>query len=199
MKTIAAVLATLTLATSALAGGLGPVDSEPTIVPAFEPAQPTSVDWSGFYVGAQLGYADIDSNGGGQDGNGMLGGVHAGYRWDFGQYVAGAELDYDAASIDLGAVPGDTLDDVARLKLMGGAELGKSLVYATTGIARASATVGGADLSDNGYFLGAGIDYAVSDRWSVGGELMRSRFSDFDGSGVDIDATTLKAKVSLRF
>lgn len=199
MKSIAAVLATLTLATPVLAGGPVAVESEPTVAPVFEPALPASVDWGGFYVGAQLGYADIDSNGAGLDGNGALGGVHAGYRWDFGQYVAGAELDYDSASIDLGTAPGDTLDDVTRLKLMGGAEFGNSLIYATTGIARASATVGGAGLSDNGYFLGAGIDYAVTDRWSVGGELMQHRFSDFDGSGVDLDATTLKAKVSLRF
>lgn len=198
MKTIVAAITTLAIAAPAFAGGPVTVDAEPTVAPVYAPATPASVDWSGFYVGAQLGYADVDSNGGGLDGNGTLGGVHAGYRWDFGQYVAGAELDYDTASIDLGGTTG-TLDDVTRLKLMGGAEFGNSLIYATTGIARANATVGGAGLSDNGYFLGAGLDYAVSDSWSVGGELMQHRFSDFDGSGVDLDATTLKAKVSLRF
>jgi len=198
MKSIAAVLATLTLAAPAFAGGPVTVASEPTVTPTYAPAAPALVDWSGLYVGAQLGYADIDSNGEGLDGNGFLGGVHAGYRWDFGQYVAGAELDYDSASIDLGGDVG-TLDDVARLKLIGGAEFGRSLIYATTGIARASATVNDVSLSDNGYFLGAGIDYAVTDRWSVGGELMQHRFKDFDGTAVDLDATTLKAKVSLRF
>ncbi|MDM7930969.1 outer membrane beta-barrel protein [Tabrizicola sp.] len=198
MKSLAAVIATLTLAAPAFAGGPVTVASEPTVTPTYAPAAPASVDWSGLYVGAQLGYADVDSNDGGLDGYGFLGGVHAGYRWDFGQYVAGAELDYDTASIDLGGDTG-TLDDVARLKLMGGAEFGNSLIYATTGIARASATVGGDSLRDNGYFLGAGIDYALTDRWSVGGELMQHRFKDFDGSTVDLDATTLKAKVSLRF
>jgi opacity protein-like surface antigen len=102
------------------------------------------------------------------------------------------------AEIDLGAAD-DSLDDVARLKLMGGAELGRSLVYGTAGIARASASVGTATLSDNGWFIGAGLDYAVTDRLVVGGELLQHQFDDFDGSGVDIEATTLKAKVSFRF
>ena len=198
MKMIAAALATFTLASPALAGGPVEVASEPTVAPVAMPAAPASLDWTGFYAGAQYGYADIDSNGGGLDGNGWLGGVHAGYRWDLGQYVVGTELDYDSASIDLGGTTG-TLDGVARRKLMGGAEFGNSLLYATAGVARASATVGGAELSDNGWFLGAGMDVAVSERWTVGGEVLQHQFNNFDASGVDFDATTVKAKVALRF
>jgi outer membrane immunogenic protein len=198
MKTIAALFATAAFAAPAFAGGPITVEPDPIIA---EPAPYVApgLDWSGAYAGVQLGYADIDSNGGGLDGNGLLGGVHAGYRWDFGTVVAGAELDYDTADIDLGATAGNTLDNVARLKLMAGTELGRSLVYGTAGAARASATVGGADLSDTGWFLGAGMDYAISDRMTVGGELLQHQFNDFDGSGVDLDATTVKAKVSLRF
>jgi opacity protein-like surface antigen len=204
MKSIAAVATTMAMATPffmtpAFAGGPTEPADEPVIVAEPAPVLPVSADWGGFYAGAQLGYADVDSNGAGLDGNGWLGGVHAGYRWDFGQFVAGAELDYDSASIDLGAVEGDELDDIARLKLIAGTEFGNSLVYATAGAARASATVGGVDLSDNGWFLGAGVDVPVAGNWTVGGELMQHQFDDFDGTGVDLDATTLKAKVSLRF
>lgn len=197
MRSIAALLATVAFAGPALAGGPTVVEPEPVITAPVEPVI-ASADWSGFYAGAQLGYADVDSNGAGLDGNGWLGGVHAGYRWDFGQYVAGAELDYDSADIDLGGT-GATLDDVARIKLMGGAEFGNSLLYATAGAAYADATVGTASLSDNGWFIGAGMDVAINDSWTVGGELLQHQFDDFDGSGVDLDATTLKAKVSLRF
>ena len=199
MKTIVAVLAAATLAGPALAGGPTEVAPEPVVEPVMEPVMMTDVDWGGAYVGAQLGYADIDSNDAGLDGNGFLGGIHGGYRWDMGQYVVGTELDYDSASIDLGAVDGDTLDDVARLKLIGGAKFGRSLVYGTLGAARASATVTGTELSDTGYFIGAGMDYAINDKWSVGGELLQHKFDDFDDSGVDLDATTIKAKVALRF
>ncbi|MGL4234469.1 outer membrane protein [Tabrizicola sp.] len=198
MKTIAAFIVTSALAVPAFAGGPTVVEPEPEIVPVAEPVVAPGMDWTGPYIGAQLGYGDVDSNGAGLDGYGWLGGVHAGYRWDFGQFVAGAELDYDTADIDLGTTLG-TLDDVARLKLIGGAEFGNSLIYATAGAAQASATVGGVDLSDNGWFLGAGVDVAINERWTVGGELMQHQFDDFDGTGVDLDATTIKAKVGLRF
>lgn len=197
MRSIAALLATAALATPALAGGPTVVEPEPVIAAPVAPV-PASVDWSGFYAGAQLGYADVGSNGAGLDGNGWLGGVHAGYRWDFGQYVAGAELDYDTADVNL-AGGTSSLDDVARIKLMGGAKFGNSLLYATAGAAYADATVGPDSRSDNGWFLGAGLDVAINDSWSVGGELLQHQFDNFDGTGVDLDATTLKAKVSLRF
>lgn len=197
MRSIAALLATAALATPALAGGPTVVEPEPVIAAPVAPV-PASVDWSGFYAGAQLGYADVGSNGAGLDGNGWLGGVHAGYRWDFGQYVAGAELDYDTADVNL-AGGTSSLDDVARIKLMGGAKFGNSLLYATAGAAYADATVGPESRSDTGWFLGAGLDVAINDSWSVGGELLQHQFDNFDGTGVDLDATTLKAKISLRF
>ena len=203
MKNIQAVVAAASVgfasfAVPAFAGGMATPVPEPVVV-APEPVMVApSGDWSGFYVGAQLGYGDVDSNGNGLDGNGGLGGVHAGHRYDFGRFVAGAELDYDKTQIDLGTA-GDQLDSVTRLKFIGGADLGRSLVYATAGAAQAKATVGGNGLSDTGYFLGAGIDYAITDRWYLGGELLQHKFDNYDGTGVDLDATTVTARVSLKF
>lgn len=199
MKKHLIVAAATLIGAPAFAGGLNDVVTEPTIAPVAAPvAYDAGGDWGGAYVGAQLGYGDIDSNGGGLDGNGTIGGVHAGYRADYGKFVAGAEIDYDVADIDLGAT-GDSLDNVARLKLLGGLDLGRSLIYATAGAAYAEANVGGTDLSDKGYFAGVGMDYQVSDRFTVGGEYLMHKFDDFDGSGVDLDADTLKAKVSFTF
>ncbi len=207
MQTKSAVIRALALTTGlaalatapAFAGGPTTVAPEPVIIPASEPYVAPGIDWSGAYVGGQIGYGDTDTTGGALDGHGMLGGVHAGYRWDMGSFVAGVELDHDAANIDLGVTPGDTLDAVTRLKLTAGTEMGSALLYGALGGAHASATVGGADLSDNGYFLGAGVTYALTDSWTVGGELLQHKFSDFDGSGVDLDATTVTARVGFRF
>ncbi|MFO1203646.1 MAG: porin family protein [Tabrizicola sp.] len=199
MKTIAAMIATAAISAPAFAGGPVTAVEEPVIVPAAEPYVAPGLDWSGAYVGAQLGYGDVDSNGAGLDGYGWLGGVHAGYRWDMGSWVAGTELSWDKSSIDLGAVDGDQLDSVAALKLMAGREIGNSLVYGTVGAAYANASVGGADLSDNGLVYGVGFDHALNDKWTVGGELLGHKFDNFDGTGNDLDATTLKAKVALRF
>ncbi len=197
MKSIVAMLVAAAAAGPALAGGPTVVESEPVIVESVAPVA-ASADWSGFYAGVQLGYADVDSNAGGLDGNGLMSGIHGGYRWDLGSYVVGTEVDFDSPEVDLGGTTG-TLDDVARLKLIGGGEFGNSLIYAATGVAYANATVGGASLSDNGWFYGAGVTVALNDRWTLGGELLQHNFNDFDGSGVDLDALTATARVALRF
>lgn len=192
------LLGALAPAAPAFAGGIGEPIAEPDVMAAPIAMAPAPMDWSGFYAGAQLGYGNVDSNGGGLDGYGALAGVLGGYRFDFGQTVAGVELDYDWSNVDLAGGP-DSLDSVARLKFSAGREFGRALVYGTLGAAKANATVGGADLSDTGYFGGVGMDYAISDRLGVGGELLQHKFNDFDGSGVDLDATTIKARVFLQF
>lgn len=199
MKKFAIMTAATLLGAPAFAGGLNEVAPEPTVMAYDAPVQAsTGGDWGGGYVGAQIGYGDLKSNGAGLDGDGTMGGVHAGYRVDMGQFVAGAELDYSVANIDLGAGAG-SLDNVARLKLMGGFDLGRTLIYGTAGAAYAEATVGGATLKDNGYFGGVGVDYAISDNFTVGGEYLMHKFNDFDGSGADLDVNTLSAKVSFKF
>jgi outer membrane immunogenic protein len=199
MKTIAALIATVAISAPAFAGGPVAVPEEPVIVPAAEPYVAPGLDWSGAYVGAQLGYGDVDSNGAGLDGYGWLGGIHGGYRWDLGNWVAGTELTWDKTAIDLGDVAGDELDSVAALKLTAGYEIGNSLVYGALGYAQAKATVGGVDLSDSGMVYGIGFDHALNDQWTVGGEVLEHKFDDFDSTGIDLDATTLKAKVAMRF
>jgi outer membrane immunogenic protein len=195
----ATIIATALAVSPAFAGGPVEPIAEPVITPApvIEPVS-TGGEWGGAYVGAQLGYADVSSGGAGLDGNGAIGGVHAGYRYDFGTAVIGAELDYDMANVDLDAAD-SSLDSVARLKLMAGYDLGRTLIYGTAGGAYADATVGGVDASDRGYFLGIGADYALSDRWTVGGEVLEHRFDDFDGSGVDLKATTASVNASFNF
>lgn len=197
MKTIAAFFATIALTAPAFAGGPVAVADEPMIAPVAQASVAPGLDWTGGYVGAQLGYGDVDSSTGALEGSGWLGGVHAGYRWDLGNWVAGTELTWDTTDIDLGTT--GSLDDVMALKLTAGREIGNSLVYGALGVAQANATIAGVDQSDNGIVYGIGFDYAVNDRWTVGGEVLEHQFNDFDGLGVDLDATTVKAKVALRF
>jgi outer membrane immunogenic protein len=199
MKKYLILTTAILLGAPAFAGGLGDVAPEPAVVAYDAPVQAnTGGEWGGGYVGAQIGYGDIKSGGAGLDGNGTIGGVFAGYRADFGKFVAGAELNYDVSNIDLGASVG-TLDNVTRLKLIGGADLGSALLYGTVGAAYAEASVGAATLKDNGYFVGVGVDYMLNDNWSVGGEYLAHRFNDFDNSGVDLKVNTVEAKVSYKF
>jgi opacity protein-like surface antigen len=202
MKRIAVLALGGLLAAPAFAGGPVEIAPEPVVAAPAPVVVEQSADWGGFYAGAQLGYGDADTNVDGVDGDGALGGVHAGYRYDFGRAVVGAELDYDFSNISLDAPVGGAsadIDSIARVKLMAGADLGRSLLYVTAGKAYAEVSGAGDDLSDNGKFYGIGMDYAVTDTWTVGGEILKHEFDDFDDSGLDVDATTVKAKVSYNF
>jgi len=198
MKTLLLALGVVATPLAALAGGPVTTAPEPYVqAPAPIVARPDG-DWGGFYAGAQLGWGNVYSDGAGLGGNGAIGGVFGGYRYDFGRAVVGAEIDYSAANIDLAA--GDnSLDSVARLKLQAGYDLGRALVYVTAGGARAETTLGGDSVSDSGWFAGLGMDYNLSDTWSVGGEVLTHRFDDFDNSGIDVKATTVQARVAYRF
>jgi outer membrane immunogenic protein len=133
---IAAATATLTLARfPRWPAGV----AEPAPMPPVDPGRPAPIagtDWTGFYAGAQIEYGDVGVSGAAtDDGTGALGGIFAGYRYDFGSYVIGAELDHNAADIDLPAV-GGTLDSVSRLGVEAGFDAGPALIYGTVGAAR---------------------------------------------------------------
>lgn len=178
------------IGSSASAGNLSDPVIEPVAAPVFIPAP--IEDWTGFYGGLNLGYADIDGSGA-ADGNDVTYGLHVGYDYDFGSYVVGAELEYDDLDVDLGGAA--TADSVTRLKLRGGYDFGSTLLYATAGAARLQTSLG----DDTGEFIGVGVAYKVTDSFTVGGELLEHRFDDIGGTDVDADATTFNLRGSFRF
>ncbi len=197
MKTSLRLTATTTVFLSLASGALlaGTLEPAPALTPvAPPPAFLPSTDWTGGYVGLQLGYADADGDGG-LSGDDSTFGLHAGYDWDFGNYVLGAEFDYDNTDIDLNAGAAE-IDDVFRLKFRGGYDLGDTLIYATAGAARADTSVG----NETGPFVGVGIAYRINDSYTVGAELLEHRFDDVGGTaGADVDVTTFNLRASFRF
>lgn len=185
-------LATSLLGGAAFAGSLDEPVVEAAAEPVFVPTQIDASDWTGAYGGLNLGYADINGTGD-ADGHDNTYGLHLGYDYDFGQYVLGGELEYDKADIDLGGVA--DADSITRLKLRGGYDFGKTLVYATAGAAYLDTSIG----SDTGMFAGVGVAYQVSDSFTIGGELLENTFEDIGGSGLDADATTFNLRGSFRF
>ena len=196
MKTIykfgaATLVSTSLLASTAIAGNLADPVVETVATPVFEPAY-AGGDWTGAYGGLNLGYGDVNGDGG-ADGDDTTYGLHLGYDYDFGRYVVGGELEYDKTDIDLNGAA--NADSVTRLKLRGGYDFGRTLVYATAGAAKLKTDIG----DDTGEFIGVGVAYQVSERFTVGGELLEHRFDDIGGSGVDADATTFNLRGSFRF
>lgn len=188
-----ALLAAMTLGTAAFAGSINqpaeaPVVSAPPPAPVYD-----AQSWTGFYIGLQLGYGDVD--GGGLSGDNEIFGFHSGYDHDFGDFVLGGEVDFDQTSIDLNGGAA-TIDTVGRLKFKGGYDLGNTLIYATAGYAFADTSVG----DESAPFYGIGATYRMNNGYSIGAELLEHKFDDVGGApGLDLDATTLTIRGSLRF
>ena len=219
MKTI------IRAAAAALALCAAPALAADAIVDIPEP--PVAVDvpftWTGGYVGAQFGYLDaVDDNGnniatlgGDVDIDGFIGGVHAGYNYQFASgLVLGAyvDVDFTGADLDLENVANQVGDAnyVARGMVKAGVGVGRALVYAQGGLAYVDADLDGVlgnfgDIDSFGYAIGAGLDYAVTDKIVLGADYIYHNFSDFDDTGglntsaVDLDAQTVRAKFSYKF
>lgn len=179
-------------ATATFAGSADPAPSEPMIVApvSVAPARMDG-DWTGGYGG--LSFGNLSAEAGDFDDSEGVYGVFGGYDYDFGQFVLGGELDYQTGEdIVLGGIEADS---VLRAKLRGGYDLGRTLIYATVGAAQLN-TNGG---DDTGLVGGLGIEYKVTDRFSVGGEYLAHQFDDFDDTGVDVYADTVSLRGSFRF
>ena len=145
---LSATAASALLAGTAFAGNIEPAPMEPVIAPAPAPVF-TTPNWTGFYAGGQLGYADIsgdglgfqgDRDGDGVDdnvdangnpipfafsanGDGMIGGLTLGYDYDLGNWVVGAGADYDWTDISLGNGSGFTVDPATNNVIAYGTKL----------------------------------------------------------------------------
>jgi len=162
-------------------------------------AQAQSVGrWDGAYGGLGLGYGNFDSDSaltGNADG--FIGGAFLGYQRDYGDWVLGGEVAYDTGDADFDG--GGKVDEFWRLKLRVGRDYGRTLIYGVGGIAQAEARVGGIDRDETGWFIGAGAERAMTDRLSVGTEVLYDSIDDLGGPGNDVDGVTIQVRATLRF
>ena len=176
--------------------------------------------WSGFYVGAQVGYgwgkdkATYGATAVSTSPDGILGGVHAGYNWQSGAFVYGVEADLEYANQKDKAVVGvnsynSKIGTSGSLRLRAGYAFDRTLLYVTGGLAGADishANLTGAvknSGAEYGWTLGAGLEHALTQNWSARAEY---RYSDFGKSkwaaGVNkADTTdhTVRIGLSYRF
>jgi outer membrane immunogenic protein len=161
--------------------------------------------WSGFYVGAQVGYArdnssrHMDSPAGvelanwGGSVSGAVGGLYTGYNWQWSSFVFGVEADFEASGLKKSSGPVIGLYDTADIKWQGslrgrlGYAADRALFYVTGGLADASIDHTLYDASHSlsftsnrlGLALGAGAESAFTDNL-IG--RIEYRYTDF-GAG----------------
>ncbi len=180
-------------------------------------------NWTGLYAGAHLGagMGDIETSdlaSASIDADTFLGGIHAGYNLQMGNFVGGLEVDgtwgnggdsVKQGSLDINA--GSDWMSSARLRL--GYASGNWLVYATGGVALGDIDVALKDtgIDDQmsqtmvGYAIGGGVELKLTDSWVARVEALHYGFSEEEFKsapgtiGIEADVTTVRAGLSMRF
>ena len=199
----------------AAAAGLLSMAAVAADLPSYDPYQPdgpieaasAGYDWSGFYAGAQLGYAwggadaeDVtDGDSFAYDPSGWVGGLHLGHNWQWDAFVAGLEGDVELAGVDDadeedGVEVSSEADWQGSVRARLGGSFGNILVYGTAGAAYsdinngvASEATSATDSFDNGrwgWTAGAGLEVGMTQNISLRAEY---RYSDFGTETVASD------------
>ncbi|QXX76343.1 outer membrane protein [Methylovirgula sp. HY1] len=197
---LSALLAGAVLAAPALCPAIA-ADLPAQSAEPFYPGPPLFT-WSGFYAGANAGvnFGRFSENGGPYFGSavGGLYGLTAGYNYQSGPLVAGVEADLDFGSVNGSSNPytnvwgsGNITGD-GSLRGRFGYAFNRALIYVTAGYTGASMKGSVNDLAGapsiyasqsaylNGFVLGTGLEFAITDRISIKGEYL---FSDYGSTG----------------
>lgn len=198
-----------------------PPEEEPAAPPPPPPA-PSAYDWTGVYLGVQIGYAwgdaehtfDIQTPGD-SDPDGILGGFHIGYQTQGGAWVYGIEGDFDYTDVDgdfnnpgeLGSSGSTDINYQGTLRFRLGHAADRLLVYATGGAAFADVDYGGGfsnslccgfTKTTFGWTVGGGGEYAFTDALSGRVEY---RYTDYgperDALRPDLDNIDMTVDMSL--
>jgi outer membrane immunogenic protein len=180
-----------------------PAVEEP-LAPAY--IAPTGFDWTGFYVGANVGYGfsgDFSDDVGFRlnEGSGFVGGVQAGYNVQFDPLVVGieGEIDYSNISDRFAGVRAD-LDWRGSVTGRLGWAVDRFLPYVKGGLAFGDVNFDTGRSDSNmlwGWTAGVGAEYAITNNVSVraeynytdlGTDAFNTNIGSFDGaySGSDV-------------
>jgi opacity protein-like surface antigen len=199
----------LLTATVAQAGNLEEVIDVPPVASIVTPAEVS--DWTGFYAGLQFdavaGKTERDSLSSFKaDLEGSIVSGFVGYRWAVGRYIVGAELDIalngDGRMIytEGGLGPERTYDINSALRFGGefGGELGGGLAYMGLGFTMLDVKLD-SEFDDQGYYVGIGYDYFVTDSIMVGVEINYHDFGELDGASDRVTPITLGMNAAYKF
>jgi len=186
-KLLLATTALVAFAAGAQAADLG-VPRSPVAAAVVAPA----FNWTGFYLGAQIGYGWLNGSSTFDNGaptlpvrsNGVFGGVHAGYNYQINNAVLGLEGDIEVSGIRgirtdvTGATSSGRFDDrwQGSLRARAGVAVDRALLYVTGGLAFAQFGLSGGpsagplqgyNVTRAGWTVGAGVEYAFAPNWTT--------------------------------
>ena len=178
------------------------------------PVVADTFSWTGGYIGLNAGYAggqnklttsaDVSAK---DNASGFIGGVQAGYNWQFDRTIVGIETDFQGSGLKSDAeltIGGITRGAEAKINWFGTtrARLGytpvdRFMVYATGGVAygKVKASLGDFSVSDTrvGYTVGAGAEYAVTNNVTLKTEYLYTDLGKLKFDATDAVSAELKA------
>jgi outer membrane immunogenic protein len=168
----------------------------PVKAPRSMMTQESAMSWTGFYVGANLGYgwASASIPGvGSNDLTGIVGGGQLGYNWQTGPLVFGVEGDFQGtgesrSDTALGVTVDQKLPWFATARGRLGYAWGPAMLYVTGGGAwvnyKIDATAGGLSASSNttqfAWTVGGGVEWMFAPNWSTKLEYLYMDTGDTD-------------------
>jgi outer membrane immunogenic protein len=182
--------------------------------PSYKAVPAPVFNWTGFYVGAHIGYGWGDAliDGFAAEPAGIFGGAQIGYNWQAAgsRWVFGIEADIAATDINdtIAGPTTTTLDYFGTIRARLGYAQDRALFYITGGFAyggnSVTAVPGSADEFHTGWTVGAGLEWAFAQRWSAKVEYLYvdlgSEFYNIGAGGiVSLDFHTVKFGVNYRW
>ncbi len=200
----------------AVAGGLPQAPA-----PAYDavPASQQSIDWTGIYVGGELGWAfgnfDNSANGGQNDfnANGLGGGVYAGYNFQVTpNVVVGLETEFNLTDLEKRSSAGglsikSSSDWNAAFRGRLGYAFDRYLIYGAGGLALADLEASANGVKDSktavGWTLGAGAEAAVTNNVVARFDYSYQDFGDqnfnLGGSGVKSEFNNHQVRAGIAY
>jgi outer membrane immunogenic protein len=185
---------------SAMAADIAPLDRGP-LAPA--------LNWTGVYLGADLGgaWSTTRANGLAVDASGVVGGLYAGYNWQFAPgWILGIEGDSSWADLTVPAGSGD-VNWIGTLRgRVGWIPFAATMLYLTGGAAWSTVSIPGVDTlpatqTKSGWVVGGGVEWALwASNWLVRAEYLNYRFTGIPlGAGLAGDMTISEARAGVAY
>ena len=189
-------------ATSAFAGG-GKYHETAVPPPLSAPApMVTGFDWTGGYLGAQIGYGNVSySDFSSQSGG--AGGIFGGYRLDMGTSVVGIEGELNPVTFKTYNIPtGDQLKTGAALHVSYGMKLTqdeRTLLSIKAGPSMVRTSIGGSSDTAFGLSGGIDIDHMLTDNIMLRGGLRAAATNSLGSQDLNARSIGASAGLGLKF
>jgi outer membrane immunogenic protein len=168
----------------------------------------SAYSWAGPYLGANLGYQWGATTNNPTKPRGIMGGAQAGYNWQTGQFVFGAEADLQLSAADDMFAPWKFSNPwFGTLRGRIGFAMNNILFYGTLGIALGTVRLDAGTLEQSrmhtGWAAGLGMEVGLTEHWSARAEYLYVDLSDrnyaFTGVTNGLESNILRLGVNYRF